>query len=230
MCEISNTSLSEICHVRGLADDLKCLMESGEFADVIIVVEEHRFQCHKAILASRSNYFKALFFNGMKESQSSGEIKLQGIKSQAFDRLLSYTYSGSLDLISFTQDEVIDLLSVAHQYCFDMLQEAICKYLASILDDKNVCDLYEISGLYDIKLLRQQCQQFADANTDKVLRSDGFLSLSKPSLLDLLSRDSFYTSEIAIFSAVVEWLKANPKIDHHEVSNHLHKYSLSDQR
>lgn len=225
MCKISNTALSEIYHIRALADDFKYLMESGEFADVTIVVEEHRFQCHKAILASRSNYFKALFFNGMKESQSSGEIKLHGIKSQAFDRLLSYTYSGILDLISFTLEEVVDLLSIAHQYCFTMLQDAICKYLASILNDKNVCDLFEISGLYDIKLLRQQCQQFADANAEQVLQSDGFLTLSKSSLIDLLSRDSFFTQEIAIFNAVVQWLKANPKVDQDEVSQYLLKYS-----
>ncbi|RDD47702.1 BTB/POZ domain-containing protein 9 [Trichoplax sp. H2] len=217
MCEISTGSVSEICHIRSLADDLKNLMDSGEFTDITIVVEEHRFSCHKAILACRSNYFKALFFNGMKESQSSSEIRLHGIKSQAFDRLLTYTYSGGLDLVLFSQDEIIDLLAVAHQYCFELLQEAICKYLASILNGKNACDIFEIAGLYEIPSLRQQCLQFADANAEDVLKSDGFLTLSKSSLVDLLSRDSFFTQEIVIFNSVAQWLNANPEIDKEDV-------------
>ncbi|KAI6657469.1 BTB/POZ domain-containing protein 9 [Oopsacas minuta] len=50
-----------------------------------------------------------------------------------------------------------------------------------------------------------------DLNAKEVLNTEGFFSLSEPSLTELLSRDSFYADEVDIFNGVIEWLQFNGK-------------------
>jgi hypothetical protein len=51
--------------------------------DVILVVEQELFHCHKVVLSAASPYFKAMFTGGLKESDMS-KIKLQGVSLKLF--------------------------------------------------------------------------------------------------------------------------------------------------
>ena len=42
--------------------------ENGEFIDVRLKVDESIFPAHRNVLAANSDYFHAMFTNGMKES------------------------------------------------------------------------------------------------------------------------------------------------------------------
>lgn len=55
------------------------------------VVEGRSFPGHKYILAAGSDYFRALFFNGMRESTSS-EILLHDLQASAFEHVLRFMY------------------------------------------------------------------------------------------------------------------------------------------
>ena len=60
------------------------------------------------------------------------------------------------------------------------------------------------------ELLTTSCT-LMDLNAKEVLNTEGFFSLSEPSLTELLSRDSFYADEVDIFNGVIEWLQFNGK-------------------
>ena len=51
--------------------DMLNLLETGEFSDVIFIINEQRIKGHKCILASRSSFFKNMFTVGMRESEES---------------------------------------------------------------------------------------------------------------------------------------------------------------
>lgn len=70
---------------------------------------------------------------------------------------------------------------------------------------------------YHPSLLQQVCFEFMDKHTSDIIQHESFLQLSSGALNDLLARDSFYASEIDIFSAVQSWAKANPGIEPDEV-------------
>ena len=53
------------------------LLQTGELADVDVVVGERTFQCHKAILGAKSPFFKAAFVHDMKE-KATGKITIDG--------------------------------------------------------------------------------------------------------------------------------------------------------
>jgi len=51
-----------------LSRDLRTLVNSDLFSDVTFEVEGHRICAHRALLAARSEYFRAMFCGGLKEA------------------------------------------------------------------------------------------------------------------------------------------------------------------
>ncbi|XP_065322234.1 uncharacterized protein LOC135929539 isoform X2 [Gordionus sp. m RMFG-2023] len=60
-----------------------------EYSDVVFIVDGKRFHAHKFILASKSEYFRALLYGGMKKSlPDCNELELKDAPNQAFKTLL----------------------------------------------------------------------------------------------------------------------------------------------
>ena len=76
------------------------LVEDSELADVVLLVEGHRFPAHRAILAARSDYFRGLFKSGLQEasrvSLGQHEFELWEISAAAFRVLLRYLYTAQV--------------------------------------------------------------------------------------------------------------------------------------
>lgn len=65
-----------------------------------LVIESKHFHAHRVILAARSEYFRALFYGGLRESQDGNQvIELKECKADAFEILLGYIYTGKIRLI-----------------------------------------------------------------------------------------------------------------------------------
>lgn len=113
-CEPQVTLLSEasseVNHTGTLSDNLvSALFLNGEYSDVQLVVEGVSFPAHRIILASRSQYFRALLFGGMKETSQS-EIELKAAPTVAFKILLKYIYSGRMTLVDLKEETILDIL------------------------------------------------------------------------------------------------------------------------
>ena len=86
---------------------------------MVLRVEGHHFHAHRVILAARSEYFRALLFGGLKESQLA-EIELKDTPLGAFKHLLRYIYTGQMSLGSLRDDVILEILGLAHQYGFQV--------------------------------------------------------------------------------------------------------------
>lgn len=209
-----HSNLSDINHVKQLSLDIGNLFSNTDYCDIKLIVDGVEFKAHKILLAARSEYFRALLFSGMRESNSD-VIHLNETKPNAFRLLLQYIYTGKINLRNEKEDSLIDLLGLVHQYGFIDLQKSISDYLESILDIKNVCSIYDISSLYELKSLKETCSRFIDKNCFVLIKQNMLLHLSCESLASILSRDSFSAPEIEIFNIVKDWHEIN-KSDHRE--------------
>ena len=103
------------------------------------------------------------------------------------------------------------MLELVNKYNFTSLLHPLSCYLKATLTVTNVCHIFEIANVYSLhELLTTSCT-LMDLNAKEVLNTEGFLTLSEPSLTELLSRDSFYADEVDIFNGVIEWLQFNGK-------------------
>ncbi|PVD25748.1 hypothetical protein C0Q70_13408 [Pomacea canaliculata] len=201
-------------HISSLSDDFGELVESEDYADITLIVENTCFKSHKVILAARSEYFRALLYGGMKESQpGTTEVELPDTPAQAFGALLKYMYTGRMNLLEMKEENLLDILGLSHRFVFVELETAISDYLKAILRLQNVCCIYDLANMYSLTSLCNFCKDFMDRHASEILTFEPFLSLSLNSVRDLLARDSFCAAEIDIFRAVCEWAKANQGID-----------------
>ncbi|XP_017853063.1 BTB/POZ domain-containing protein 9 isoform X2 [Drosophila busckii] len=191
--------------------DIARLCMNERYADVEFVVEEQHLPAHRAILAARSEYFRALLYGGMSEA-TQRQIMLE-VPLDPFKVLLRYIYSGTLSLASLDEDAVIGVLGMANQYGFQDLEMAISKYLRQYLALNNVCMILDAARLYNLDDLTQVCLMFMDRNAADLLQHDSFKMLSRESLAEVLRRDCFFAPEVQIFLAVWKWSRYNPDID-----------------
>jgi BTB/POZ domain-containing protein 9 len=138
------------------------------------------------------------------------KIELKEAKANAFGLLLQYIYTGKINNLRNEKEELlIDFLTLAHQFGFIELQKSISDYLESILDLKNVCSIYDISCLYNLKSLTEKCARFIDKHCIALVKSSSLLCLSCESLAAIIERDSFCLPEIEILNLVREWHEQN---------------------
>ncbi|XP_044234259.1 BTB/POZ domain-containing protein 9 isoform X1 [Ursus arctos] len=211
------TAVGEIDHVHILSEHIGALLIGEEYGDVTFVVEKKRFPAHRVILAARCQYFRALLYGGMRESQPEAEIPLQDTTAEAFTMLLRYIYTGRATLTDEKEEVLLDFLSLAHKYGFPELEDSTSEYLCTILNIQNVCMTFDVASLYSLPKLTCMCCMFMDRNAQEVLSSEGFLSLSKTALLNIVLRDSFAAPEKDIFLALLNWCKHNSKENHAEI-------------
>ncbi|XP_011505483.1 PREDICTED: BTB/POZ domain-containing protein 9 [Ceratosolen solmsi marchali] len=212
MSSCHSNFVGEIEHTNYLSKDIGALYLSGDYSDITLIVSGQRFDVHKAILAARSQYFRALLYGGLKESTQS-EIELKEPTIPAFKELLKYIYTGHISLSNQKEEVILDILGLVHQYSFIQLESAICDYLIEIHSLENVCIIFDAARLYQLENLMKVCYSFMDKDAAKIIKHKSFLQLSSCALIDLLARDSFFAVEIEIFQAVQSWIEANTGVE-----------------
>ena len=106
-----------------LVADLQRLYETRANADVrLIAIASHieggptqEFEAHSSILIARSEYFRAMFTNGMRETREHRDraIELRDCVPRAFEKVLQYAYTGSVSL----SDDALGVMICASQVC-----------------------------------------------------------------------------------------------------------------
>nr|CDS33495.1 BTB (POZ) domain containing 9 [Hymenolepis microstoma] len=198
----------KVDHSAEIVDDIAVLLKTKDYSDITLVVGDAQFPCHRVILASRCEYFRALLFGGLAETHSSS-IRLNGISSTAFYYILEYIYTGKLDISGANIEDACDVLGLVCQYNFSNLQDDLSRNFIQSLNVQNVCLLYDSAITYDLEDLIDACLQTIDRYPAIILTQPQFLRLSRASVVRMLSRDSFYIPEIEILRGVQAWLEAD---------------------
>lgn len=111
----------------GLVNDFMRLLNDPDMSDVCFLVEDKKVYAHRAILAIRSEYFRALLFNGhMRESVDSLErssltpITLMDVSHTVFVKVLEYLYTDNIRDVNLELG--IHLLIASEQFMLDRLK------------------------------------------------------------------------------------------------------------
>jgi len=167
------SALKENYHKKQLERDFQTLFLSKDHADVIIRCGDKVFDCHKVILASRSQVFKTMLEADMKEKMS-GEIEIKNMDHEVLDDLLKYIYSGVAPNIDAHSQK---LFAAADQYQLEKLKELCELKLCSRFDVSNCIDLLILGDLYNAQKLKASALEFVSRNIHKMKISEWKQSL-----------------------------------------------------
>jgi len=114
------------------------LREAHELFDVTLAVEGKEFPCHKALMASASEYFRCLFTTSLEE-QGRSSIVIGGVCASSMELVLNYVYCGRVEL---TTENVQSLLSAANLFQLKGLRDGCADYMERKIEVDNCIGIH----------------------------------------------------------------------------------------
>ncbi|XP_054855566.1 kelch-like protein 18 [Eublepharis macularius] len=186
---------------------LKRLHHAQELCNATLVAGEKRFSCNRALLASLSPYFHAVFTSGFKESRD-GEVLLQGVDPSILQSLLTYLYTGELAPSPETAE---DLFTAASRLQLQPALELINRYLKERLSVENCLRLYMLAHDHNSATLLHATLRYLSLHFDSLLEHKDFPCLDLGALSSILSSDRLaVASEMDVYRALRCWVMAEP--------------------
>ena len=192
---------------------LKCAQFRKEsvFTDVLLKIGETTFSAHRMVLAAYSNYFYAMFTNGMKEStQEVIELKDESISSDVLKIVMDAIYTGDL-LVN--EENVFEVLAAADHLQVTSVVQQCCRFLTELVefcfDVKTYCRIWTTADRHGLKDLQEAAAHKMASMYEDVCESEEFLSyINAEQFLSILGRDDLGApSETFVFKSVMQWIK-----------------------
>jgi len=160
-----------------------CKMFNNPFlSDVKFLVEGKPLYGHKAILASRSEYFSSLYNSGMREASSS-EMVISNYSYEAFLELLRFIYT---DQCQVNPTLAAELMGAAEFYRLTRLK-AITEYtLSKAIDIDTACPILEIAHSFGAKQLKLLVHEYIFQNYEHIAKTNLFSEMNKECLTEIL--------------------------------------------
>lgn len=161
------------------------LLDRPDFSDVCFLVEGMRVHAHRAVLAARSDHFRALFASGMRDAAGGEcEVELEGISHAAFSWLLRFLYTNNVDV---SPSDAVELYSIADMFTVSVLKD-LCE--ARVRKGLTIPTAAELLVRCDVHPscapLRAMCLRFIVSHFDAVTKTNTFSLLSKSQMLEIL--------------------------------------------
>ena len=122
------------------------LLKNEQFSDLKIECGSETFSAHKAILAGRSEMFKAMLTSDMEEARS-GIIKITDLSSSVFGIILHHFYTGRV-ADELDHDILHEMIYGAEKYGLNELKNYCFRKLLGCICEENVAALAVAAYLY----------------------------------------------------------------------------------
>jgi len=191
-------------HFQEVVSGLEGLRRRGILLDVKLWAEGQIFQAHRVVLASCSEYFRAMFSSGLRES-SEEEIELRGVTAKGLSVILDYIYTSRLELDTLILEEVLDCAS---QLQVMSVLSRCADYLVRLIDLDTVVDVLNLGETYSLPRVRHMALRFISENLSSFKGSYELQRLSLTQLLNLLhSNYPVDCTEGEVLSLAADWLE-----------------------
>ena len=172
-------------NARGLeqvSEDLGKLFNDNEFSDVEIECDGEIFNCHQAILSTRSDVFRAMFQADVAENRTK-KVTIKDMDSEVVREMLYFIYTGG------TNDKILkekskELFAAADKYQLDVLKSICEDHLCSNLQINNAVENLVFGDLHQASKLRRMFMKVIARNLGKIVKTEEYQNLVKhrPSL------------------------------------------------
>lgn len=193
---------SSLSHAEHILQVLNAFRQSGTFTDVVLLVEDREFPCHRATLCASSHYFRTMFTGKLCESRQTA-VRLQEVSAVAIEHLLDYIYEGRVRL----QEESVErIFYAAHLLDVPALSRACVDFLEQRVCPSNCLGLMDFAELYSVEPLLKRCQSMLYQDFDMVSKQEEFLELSLNRVLELLESDKLQVQEELLVEVALRWV------------------------
>ncbi|KAF0028476.1 kelch-like protein 34 [Scophthalmus maximus] len=195
-------------HRTGLLSGFQRLRSERRMCDVVLEAGGVSFPCHRALLASSSEYFWALFGETTAE-RLAASISLPALKAQGLDAILDFLYSGWLSISPSTISAVLE----AARYLQVETAVAICeRFMIDSLSGENCCCYANLAERHALSNALEAANQTIAMEMGALLqaRKNDLLDLNVQSLMAVLDADEIPgVKEVRLIELALDWLDDN---------------------
>ncbi|XP_069491840.1 kelch-like protein 9 [Ambystoma mexicanum] len=192
-------------HPSAVLEDFNQLRVQGLLCDVTLLPEdgEGSFPVHRALMASASDYFKAMFTGGMKE-ENLQTIQLLGVTAAGLRHTIEFIYTAKLSL---SMDNLHDVLEAASFLQILPILDFCTELLSSEVTQENCIEVSCIASTYHLGRLEEYVKDFLQRNFSSFLSTREYMKLSADQLAHIFSCNSLKgCSEMELYRAATAWL------------------------
>ncbi|KAH3862058.1 speckle-type POZ protein-like [Dreissena polymorpha] len=173
--------------LESLAADMATIVNAQRFSDCSFLVEGRKVFGHRNILCARSDYFRALFKDDMKEGLSQDPIEMKDVAYDSFIGMLHFLYTNSVPDM-FTTVELTNLWRVADRFNMDSLKAMVTYSVSLKIDVSNVVETYVCATdtLPLIDDIKNICLSFMSGNMAHVVKTSSFEKLPREIMLEII--------------------------------------------
>ena len=151
---------------------------------------------HKFVLSISSPVFEAMFYGELAETKDF--IELPDCEYESLLEFFRFMYSDEANL---SGSNVMGVLYLAKKYFVPSLADKCTDYLQDKLDASNAFSILPKAHQFDEKKLVKRCWKVIDEHCEEALKSDGFATLERSLLEEVVTRDTLNIEEVDLFKA-----------------------------
>ncbi|XP_046861407.1 kelch-like protein diablo isoform X2 [Xenia sp. Carnegie-2017] len=202
-------------------------MSDSENGTNASIIREHKIFVHSSWLAVQSNYFRSLFFSGMKESKSR-EVHVMVSESDEKPHLMMLEAIYNLDILNDASvEDLLAVMELADKYYLTLLFR-ICKYVLTMrVTTLDACkqimyvirEKHNFENVEDLLQLMEVTMSKNFTPLEKHFYTEKFTSQSKTFVQHLLYCKTLQTRhENTVFQALMHWMEVN-NVDPNSLGN-----------
>ncbi|XP_014008853.1 kelch-like protein 42 [Salmo salar] len=136
---------------------------------IVIVMDDKTYNVNKGKLIEKSDYFRALYSSGMRESREDS-VQLQGLSVPGLELVLEFINTSKVKVVNETLEDLIETASF-------LQVTSILKLISSEIRKENCVELYSLSEVYGTHDLRNACLRYMSCHYHPMLRRPEFSDL-----------------------------------------------------
>ncbi len=194
-----------------LQSGVAALYQDKLLCDVQLQAEGKIFSAHRTVLAAVTDYFKAMFTGGYKESTEVDKpIVLEGISASGLEVILDAIYTTELKV---TPDNILETIQIACMMQIPPMIEESEEFLISSICAEKFFIYAETAEKFSLKKASECFAKYKKVHFTEICKTIGFKQLEVTDLLSYLSLPDIYLygQEITAFNAAVTWLEYKPR-------------------
>ncbi|CAL8069962.1 unnamed protein product [Orchesella dallaii] len=209
-----------------LESDLRDLLQTGKYSDIVLVLGDEQLPVHKPILAARSPFFRSLL---QRRSNSKKIVLDDTVIPKRYARVIlhcMYTDKVDLTLIEACRSGLseVESLTFTGKVNPSGFEEAMELYqIGRFLEFEHLCVCSEDIIVEQLnqdslpQILRWSCQSHGSAWVKRqavmyvqeeyvsLISTPSFLELDKTTLLEVVQSDFLQASEIEVLNSIIKW-------------------------
>jgi len=140
-------------------------------------------------------------FNG-ELAETKDSVEITDCEYESLLEFFRFIYSDEANL---NPDNVMQLMYLAKEYMLPSLVDRCSAYLQKHLNASNVFHVLSDAQKYEEKDLLNHCWKVIKKETEEAVKSDGFVTIERSVLEELVEKDSLNIKKVELFKAVDCW-------------------------